>query len=154
VNPKEKLIWSIALPGFGQLLNGKYLKGILFISLEFVINVRSHFNELIMLSFNGELKTPLTIQNINGLCFIHVFTFLRCGTLLKMQVCRACNLVIFLVILKLMIFSSSIYLPNPFLNVLYKGYILNGCSPYFYIKVLDCEESGFLLQEEIFEWEG
>ncbi len=35
----EKLFWSIALPGFGQLLNGKYLKGGLFIFLEFLINI-------------------------------------------------------------------------------------------------------------------
>lgn len=55
MNPKEKLLWSIALPGFGQLLNGKYLKGILFIVFEFMINVQSHFNELILFSFNGEI---------------------------------------------------------------------------------------------------
>jgi hypothetical protein len=24
VNPKERLLWSIALPGFGQFLNKKY----------------------------------------------------------------------------------------------------------------------------------
>lgn len=69
MNPKEKLIWSIALPGFGQLLNGKYLKGILFISLEFVINVRSHFNELIMLSFNGEIENAIDHTKYQWLMF-------------------------------------------------------------------------------------
>ena len=34
MNPTEKLLWSIALPGFGQMLNGKYVKGILLIILE------------------------------------------------------------------------------------------------------------------------
>lgn len=46
MNAKEKLLWSIALPGFGQLLNGKYLKEILLIVLEFSINVQSHFYDL------------------------------------------------------------------------------------------------------------
>ncbi|TWE01126.1 hypothetical protein FB550_106181 [Neobacillus bataviensis] len=69
MNPKEKLIWSIALPGFGQLLNGRYLKGILFISLEFVINVRSHFNELIMLSFNGEIENAIDHTEYQWLMF-------------------------------------------------------------------------------------
>jgi len=50
----EKLFWSIALPGFGQLLNGKIIKGILFIFLEVLINVQAHFNEAILLSFHGE----------------------------------------------------------------------------------------------------
>lgn len=49
MNPKEKLLWSIAFPGFGQLLNGKYVKGIIFISLEFIINVQSKFNQIIYL---------------------------------------------------------------------------------------------------------
>jgi hypothetical protein len=40
----EKVLWSIALPGFGQLLNGKFLKGLLLIVLEFLINVQSNFN--------------------------------------------------------------------------------------------------------------
>ena len=33
----EKLLWSIALPGLGQLLNKKYAKGIMVIFLELLI---------------------------------------------------------------------------------------------------------------------
>jgi hypothetical protein len=69
VNPKEKLLWSIAFPGFGQLLNGKYLKGIIFILLEFVINVRSHFNELIFLSFNGQIEKAIDSTEYQWLMF-------------------------------------------------------------------------------------
>lgn len=47
----EALLWSIALPGFGQLLNKKHIKGILFIVLEFLINMGANFNEGIRLSF-------------------------------------------------------------------------------------------------------
>jgi TM2 domain-containing membrane protein YozV len=35
---EEALFWSIALPGFGQLINGKFIKGILFLILEFRIS--------------------------------------------------------------------------------------------------------------------
>lgn len=59
----EKLLWSIALPGFGQILNQKYLKGILFISLEFLVNIQSNFNEAIISSFHG--KTQTSIEQID-----------------------------------------------------------------------------------------
>ena len=35
----EAILWSVAFPGFGQLLNGHLIKGIMFIFLEFTINV-------------------------------------------------------------------------------------------------------------------
>jgi hypothetical protein len=69
VNPKEQLLWSIAFPGFGQLLNGKYLKGLLFILLEFVINVQSHFNKIIYFSFNGEIKKAIDHTDYQWLMF-------------------------------------------------------------------------------------
>ncbi|WHY87030.1 hypothetical protein QNH39_03965 [Neobacillus novalis] len=69
MNPKEKLLWSIALPGFGQLLNGKYFKGIILISLEIAINVQSDFNELILLSFNGEIEKAIVHTEYQWLMF-------------------------------------------------------------------------------------
>lgn len=51
----EKVLWSIALPGFGQLLNGKFTKGLLCIFLEFLINIQSNINQIIKLSFQGEI---------------------------------------------------------------------------------------------------
>lgn len=68
-NSKEALLWSIALPGFGQLLNGKYLKGIIFISLEFIINVQSHFNEIILHSFNGDIEKAIESTEYQWLMF-------------------------------------------------------------------------------------
>jgi len=47
-NQWEVLFWSIALPGFGQILNKKYAKGILFILLEFTINLQANLNEAII----------------------------------------------------------------------------------------------------------
>ncbi|WP_343750515.1 hypothetical protein [Lentibacillus halophilus] len=65
----EKLFWSIALPGFGQLLNGKYIKGILLIALEFMINVQANFNEAILYSFQGDIQTAIAQTNYGWLMF-------------------------------------------------------------------------------------
>ena len=51
----EAILWSVAFPGFGQLLNDHLLKGIMFILLEFTINVMSSFNQAIMFSFLGKI---------------------------------------------------------------------------------------------------
>ncbi len=69
MNPKEKLLWSIAFPGFGQLLNSKYVKGIIFISLEFIINVQSQFNQIIYFSFNGEISKAIEHTEYQWLMF-------------------------------------------------------------------------------------
>jgi hypothetical protein len=69
MNPNEKLFWSIAFPGFGQFLNGKYSKGILFVFLEFLINVQSNFNEVIMLSFHGEIEKAILLSDYQWLMF-------------------------------------------------------------------------------------
>lgn len=81
----EALLWSIALPGFGQLLNKKHIKGILFIVLEFLINMGANFNEGIRLSFLGETKQSLEVMNMQWLMFYPCLYFLQFGMLLKKQ---------------------------------------------------------------------
>jgi hypothetical protein len=68
-NAIEKLLWSIALPGFGQLLNQKYVKGILFIFLEFLVNLQSNFNESIISSFHGNTDTSIEQIDFKWLMF-------------------------------------------------------------------------------------
>lgn len=65
----EKLLWSIALPGFGQVLNGKYFKGILLIFLEFLVNVQGNFNKIILLSFHGEIEKAIQQADYQWLMF-------------------------------------------------------------------------------------
>lgn len=65
----ESILWSIALPGFAQLLNKKFLKGILFIGLEILINVQSNFNHIILLSFHGEIRQAIETTNYQWLMF-------------------------------------------------------------------------------------
>ncbi|MGP3608128.1 hypothetical protein [Anoxybacillus sp. UARK-01] len=65
----ERLLWSIALPGFGQLLNQKYLKGTIFILLEFIVNSQSRFNEAIRLSFLGKTIEATQVIDFQWLMF-------------------------------------------------------------------------------------
>jgi hypothetical protein len=74
-NTFEKLMWSIALPGFGQFLNGKYFKGTLLLVLELVLNIQGNFNEIILLSFHGEINTAIKHADYQWLMFYPCFYF-------------------------------------------------------------------------------
>ncbi|MBZ5749555.1 hypothetical protein [Metabacillus rhizolycopersici] len=65
----EKLFWSIAFPGFGQILNGKLVKGFVLIFLELLINVQANFNKVIMLSFHGDIISAIEQTNYQWLMF-------------------------------------------------------------------------------------
>lgn len=65
----EKLMWSIALPGFGQYLNGKYFKGTVFLILEVLINVQANFNQVILLSFHGKIGDAIKHAEFQWLMF-------------------------------------------------------------------------------------
>lgn len=65
----EKVLWSIALPGFGQILNGKFFKGLLFIILEVLINLQSNLNQVIIYSFQGDIQSAIEQTNYQWLMF-------------------------------------------------------------------------------------
>lgn len=65
----DALLWSIALPGFGQLRNGQYFKALLFIALEILINQNAHLNTVIYLSFCGEITAAIAATNYQWLLF-------------------------------------------------------------------------------------
>ncbi len=69
MNAKERLFWSIAVPGFGQLLNGKYIKGIVLIVLEFLVNVMGNFNAVIIASFHGDIERAINQADFQWLMF-------------------------------------------------------------------------------------
>lgn len=69
MNKLEAVLWNIAFPGFSQLLMGHYIKGVLFVALEFMMNVNSRFNMAIMFSFLGEIKKAEAIINYEWLMF-------------------------------------------------------------------------------------
>ncbi|QGH33183.1 hypothetical protein GI584_03645 [Gracilibacillus salitolerans] len=65
----EAILWSIALPGFAQVLNRKLVKGIILIGLEFLINVQSNLNEVIIFSFYGQIEMAIANANFQWLMF-------------------------------------------------------------------------------------
>jgi hypothetical protein len=65
----ESILWSIALPGFSQILNGRLIKGFLFIGMEFVINVMANFNEIIRMSFIGDIEGAVLQTDYQRLMF-------------------------------------------------------------------------------------
>jgi hypothetical protein len=65
----EVVLWNIAFPGFSQLLLGQYLKGILFVALEFIINGKGRFNQAIMYSFLGNIEQAEVVTNYQWLMF-------------------------------------------------------------------------------------
>lgn len=65
----EAIMWSIALPGFSQLLLKKYWKGTLFVILEFIINAKSNFNMAIMLSFCGNIQEAINVIDFQWILF-------------------------------------------------------------------------------------
>lgn len=65
----ERLLWSTALPGFGQLLNRKYIKGILLIFLEFLVNVQANFNVVIILIFQGDIEKVIVQTDYQWIMF-------------------------------------------------------------------------------------
>jgi hypothetical protein len=72
----EKILWSIALPGFGQILNGHFVKGALFIVAEFIINTKSNLNLAIIASFYGDTALAVKQTNYQWLMFypcIYIF---------------------------------------------------------------------------------
>ncbi|MEH7414836.1 hypothetical protein V7266_06075 [Neobacillus drentensis] len=69
VSKLEAVLWNIAFPGFTQLLTGQYIKGVLFVVLEFIMNVNSHFNRAIMLSFLGEIRQAEMVVDYQWLMF-------------------------------------------------------------------------------------
>lgn len=65
----EAVLWSVALPGFAQVLNRHYLKGFLLIGGEVLINVMGNFNTIIVLSFNLQIEEAIAQTNYLWLMF-------------------------------------------------------------------------------------
>lgn len=65
----EAVLWNIAFPGFSQLLSGQYIKGILFVFLEILINSKSQFNHAIMYSFIGEMERAYSVLDYQWIMF-------------------------------------------------------------------------------------
>lgn len=68
-NGIESILWSIAFPGFGQILNGHFLKGALFMAAELIVNTRSNLNSVIISSFYWDIPSAVSQTNYQWLMF-------------------------------------------------------------------------------------
>jgi len=69
IPPYEILLWSVALPGFGQFLNGKYLKAVVLVALELIINMGANLNLAIISSFQGDIGLAIAQVDYQWLMF-------------------------------------------------------------------------------------
>lgn len=75
-NPWVPAWWSMALPGFGHLILGKYLKGFTLILLEVIINIGGKINLAIMYSFTGRFDLAKEILDPRfALLYLGMFTY-------------------------------------------------------------------------------
>lgn len=75
-NPWVAAWWSAALPGFGHLILGKYLKGYTLILLEAILNIGGKINLAIMYSFTGHFDLVKKILDPRfALLYLGVFTY-------------------------------------------------------------------------------
>ncbi len=75
-NPYTMAFWSIAFPGFGHLLLGKYLRGFLLVCWEFFINQYSKINLAMVHSFNGNFELAKEVINLRLLhMYIPIYMF-------------------------------------------------------------------------------
>lgn len=68
-SPTVALLWSICIPGFGQLYNRDYIIGLLLVILEFAINVKAHLNLAILYSLRGQVLLASQITDYQWLLF-------------------------------------------------------------------------------------
>jgi hypothetical protein len=75
-SPTAAMLWSIALPGLGQLYNRDYIPAFLLLALEFLINLYSNLNLAILYSFNGDFRQGHEIINYEwGLFYPAIYGF-------------------------------------------------------------------------------
>ncbi|MFZ3578784.1 hypothetical protein [Virgibacillus sp. DJP39] len=61
--PTASLLWSLALPGFGQFYNGQILLGTILLFTELLANILSGLNLSIFETFHGNFKNSHDVMN-------------------------------------------------------------------------------------------
>src|SRR3954468_10828000 len=62
-------LFSILMPGFGQMYNKQFIKGFILLLIEHYDNVTAHINKAIFLDFNGYHQQALEVTNFQYLLF-------------------------------------------------------------------------------------
>ncbi|MFZ7942476.1 hypothetical protein [Neobacillus sp. 19] len=75
-SPYAAMLWSLVLPGFGQLYNREYLIGIALLVLEFLINLKSNLNLVLLDAFDGDLHSSQQLIDYSwGLFYPSLYAF-------------------------------------------------------------------------------
>ena len=62
-------LFSLLMPGFGQIYNGQFIRGVIFLAIEHFDNMSGKINKAIQLDFNGLHQQALEAVNYEGLLF-------------------------------------------------------------------------------------
>jgi hypothetical protein len=62
-------LFSILMPGFGQVYNRQFVKGIIFLIIEHYDNTLGHINEAIHLDFNGFHQNAINVTDFGYMLF-------------------------------------------------------------------------------------
>jgi len=68
-SPLLSALWSVAIPGFGQLYLGDYLIGVLLVILELIVNAKSGLNLSILYSFRGQFQNAVDVADFQWILF-------------------------------------------------------------------------------------
>lgn len=75
-SPCAAMLWSLMLPGFGQLYNRDFVTGFALIILEVIINVKADLNLALLYSFRGKLIEAHEIGDLRwGLFYPSFYCF-------------------------------------------------------------------------------
>ncbi|UOR13510.1 hypothetical protein [Halobacillus amylolyticus] len=75
-SPWAALLWSFALPGFGQLYNRDYFIALVLITLELSVNFLSNLNLSLLHTFHGDLVRAHDVVNFeHGLFYPSIWGF-------------------------------------------------------------------------------
>lgn len=70
-------LFSILMPGCGQMYNKQFMKGVLLLIIEHFDNIGANINQALYLDFNGHYQQALEVTNFEYLLFypgFYVFT--------------------------------------------------------------------------------
>lgn len=75
-SPLAAMLWSLVLPGFGQIYNNNYYIGTILLVLEFLINLKSHLNIVLLHTLTGDLLHAHESVNYSwGLFYPSIYGF-------------------------------------------------------------------------------
>ncbi|WNF38763.1 hypothetical protein RJD24_10215 [Bacillaceae bacterium IKA-2] len=75
-SPKAAALWSIALPGLGQVYNRDYIVGFILLIGEVIINVMSNLNLAIFYAFTGNVQQSFQVIDFQwGLFYPSLYAY-------------------------------------------------------------------------------